>query len=195
MGTVILFVLGVISLICFNPMTTAFTYGPTPFWHKVLTILTHMISHGSLEHLLGNYLFGFPYMLYLEYRLKSTVKFLWLFFVFGLASLVAQMISNYFSFFPGMGMIGSSGAIFGIVGAALFLKKENTFATIVSRLLALFFILTQAQMTYATLIFPDGVAYAAHLGGLLSGTYFSLRHRPHRRRRKSRRSRPSRSRK
>jgi len=183
MATIALFLLGVISLLCFDPSVTAYIYGETSLKWKFVTLFTHIVSHGNWSHLIGNFIFGGPYLLYLEHKLKSTKKFVRLFFVFGFAAFAFQYIVSQFSMFPGLGLIGSSGAIFGVIGYSLNLRKKSKVINLLSKSLLCFFIITQAMSAHQSLYWPDGVAYAAHLGGLLAGVALSLRRRPGRRRR------------
>ena len=52
----------------------------------VVGLLFHAVSHGSWDHLLGNYVFGMPYMLYLEHKL-GTRRFLSFYAICALTSL------------------------------------------------------------------------------------------------------------
>lgn len=182
MATLVLFLVGVVSLLCFDPSVTAYIYGETSWMWKFVTLFTHIVSHGSWNHLIGNFIFGGPYLLYLEHKLKNTKKFVRLFFVLGFAAFVSQYSMSQFSMFPGLGLIGSSGAIFGMIGYALNLRKKSRVINLLSKCLLCFFIVTQAISMHQSLYWPDGVAYAAHLGGLLAGVALSLRRRPGRRR-------------
>ena len=192
MATLALFIVGVISLVCFDPLVTAYVYNEPLLMWKFVSFFTHMVSHGSWTHLIGNYTFGAPFMLYLEHKLKSTKTFVRLFFALGTCSFLLQTVFNQFSMFQSMGLIGSSGAIFGLVGAALAIYDGPMPIKIAARSLLVFYIFTQFQLAMFSLIFPMGVAYAAHLGGLLGGLSFViLRHR----RRHSRQNRANRSQK
>lgn len=182
MVTLVLFLIGVLSMITLDPIATAYLHNePSTVW-RIMTIFTHMVSHGSWDHLMGNFLFGGPYLLYLEHKLKDTKKFVRAFVMFGLSALSLQIIFEQFSIFNSVGVIGSSGAIFGVVGAALMLPKSNKIVNLLAKTLLIFFIYSQASSAKLSLVWPVGIAYAAHLGGLLAGVVFSLRHRPRRRR-------------
>lgn len=175
-ATLGLFLAGVLSLLLFHPTTTAYLYAEPLLRWKFVTLFTHMLSHSSWSHLLGNYLFGAPYMIYLEYRLKSAKKFIRLFFWTGFVAFLCQYVANELSLFKSSGLIGSSGAIFGLVGASLMCYRGPRAAEITAKAILIFHIASQAEAAYASLVFPMGVAYAAHLGGLLSGAWFSYRH-------------------
>lgn len=176
MATIGLFLVGVLSLSLFDPTTTAYLYSEPLLRWKFVTLFTHMLSHGSWPHLIGNYLFGAPYMFYLEYRLKSTKKFIRLFFWLGFVAFFFQYVANEFSVFKSNGLIGSSGAIFGLVGAALMCYRGPRVIEIAAKAILIFHIVSQANATLESFVFPTGVAFAAHLGGLLAGAWFSYHH-------------------
>jgi membrane associated rhomboid family serine protease len=195
--TLALFLTGVLSLIFFDPSVTAFYYKKPDGIMWFIRIFTHMVSHGNLRHLLGNFLFGLPFMLYAEYRLQDHKKFLKLFFYCGLAAVLGQGIIDRFSVLPAMGVIGSSGAVFGIVAFALAIANENKWVRIMSLSTLAFHIYNQGMLTWYSLQgLTWGVAFGAHLCGILTGIFcaFILRHHL-RRHRKTHRSRRNRSRK
>lgn len=174
-ASISLFLVGVLSLLLFDPITTAYIHNePSAMW-RFVNLFTHIVSHGSWSHLLGNYIFGAPFLIYLETKMKSTKKFVRLFFILGFASLALQSVFNYFSSFQSLGLIGSSGAIFGVVGAALMSYKGPRPIELAARSMLIFHVVNQAQMAFISLHFPMGIGFAAHLGGLLAGIAFSLR--------------------
>jgi len=188
MATIVLFLIGIVSLLTFDPVVTAYLYGDPSLLWRFVTMFTHIVSHGNWDHLVGNYLFGAPFMLYLEHKFKSHKTFVRLFFALGLCSFFTQILFDKIAIMHATGLIGSSGAIFGLIATALMLYQGPRPIEIAARLLLLFYLTTQLQMAVVSLVFPMGVAYAAHLGGILGGIAFSLRYR-RRHRRKSRRRR------
>lgn len=195
MATLALFIVGVISMVCFSPEVTAYINNePSLIW-KFVTFFTHMVSHGSWDHLFGNFIFGAPFMLYLEHKLKNTKTFVRLYFVLGACAFLMQSVFNRFAILQSMGLIGSSGAIFGIIGASLAMYDGPKPLRLAARALLTFHLFTQLQLAMIALIFPMGVAYAAHFGGLLGGTIFAILHHYHHRRHQSRQIRANRSRK
>lgn len=199
MITLGLFLVGVFSLVFFDPEVTAFYYTKPDGIMWFVRIISHMVSHGNFRHLMGNYLFGLPFMLYAEYRLKDNVKFLKLFFYTGLAALVGQRLFDLFSVLPASAVIGSSGAVFGVVAFSLAIANENKWVRLMSLSALAFHIYNQGLLTYYSIRgWTFGVAFGAHLCGILTGVGAAiiLRHhlrRPHKRR-PGRRG-PSRSRK
>ena len=170
MVSLILLLVGVVSLGLFSPNTTAFYFYEPISLKWFLQIFTHMVSHGNIYHLAGNFLFGFPFMLYAEYRLNNWKKFLKLFFYCGLAALAGQRIVELFCPIQTIGVIGSSGAIFGIAAFALTIANETKPLRLFSLAALAFYLVTQAQMTYMSLKgLAWGVAYGAHFVGMLAG--------------------------
>lgn len=199
MITLALFLTGVLSLLFFDPSVTAFYYRAPDSIMWFVRIFTHMVSHGNLKHLLGNFLFGLPFMLYAEYRLQNHRRFLKLFFYTGLAALAGQGVIDLFSVMPAMGVIGSSGAVFGIVAFALAIANENKWVRLMSLSTLAFHIYNQGMLTWYSLQgLTWGVAFGAHLCGILAGVVSAIilrRHLCPRRRSPKGRQRRSRSRK
>lgn len=180
MITLGLFLIGVVSLLAFEPNTTAFYYTQPDGIMWFVRIFSHMVSHGNFKHLMGNYMFGLPFMLYAEYRLKDHVKFLKLFFYTGLAALVGQRIIDMFSIAPAIGVIGSSGAVFGIVAFSLAIANENKWIRLMSLSTLAFHIHNQAMLTWYSLQgLTWGIAFGAHLCGILGGIAFAIAIRHH----------------
>lgn len=194
MITAILFLVGLFSLFLFNPDITAFYYYNPINIKWFLRLVTHMVSHGNAFHLLGNFSFGLPFMLYAEHKLQSNRKFLKLFFYTGLVALLSQGLAEHFMPIKIGAVIGSSGAIFGVIGFALASANENKWVRLLSLGTLVFHIFNQGILTLWSIKgFTTGIAFAAHLGGLLAGVAISIILR---RRQKNRRRRgPNRSQK
>lgn len=170
MVSLILLLVGVASLGMFSPNSTAFYYYDPVSFKWFLRIFTHMVSHGDVYHLAGNFLFGFPFMLYAEYRLKNWKAFLKLFFYCGLAALAGQRLLEAFSPLKSIGVIGSSGAIFGIAAFSLAIANETKPLRLFSLAALSFYLFTQGQATYLQLKgLTWGIAYGAHFAGMLAG--------------------------
>src|SRR5438034_7636576 len=140
-----------------------------------LTFLSSMFLHGDILHLLGNmwflYLFGFA----VEGRLK-TIKFLVLYFASGVTGGLLQLVTSAGSHTP---MIGASGAIMGVVGAALYMfpygKVDFVFGwglvywrvvTWHMYWVAIYYIGFDIVMVF---LGPGPVAHFAHIGGAAGG--------------------------
>lgn len=129
--------------------------------HTALTLLTHMLSHGSWDHLKGNFMFGLAFMGYVEKRLGS-LNLLKLYLATGICAAIAQLtLGNY-----NASLVGSSGAIMGMLGSACACfgeKKLDRLAGLIMVGLVLVEQLLNAQGLFSN------VAYYAHAGGLVSG--------------------------
>lgn len=171
---------GVAFLLLIDPGQLALVWETFGSFQFILNMLTHMFAHGNWEHLLGNYIFVFPYALYVEHRVgaKSFCKW-WLFA--GFCALVADAAVVALGQAQ-RGIIGSSGACFGIVIAALFLVKEHKWARLACQAVAIYLLAEQANDAWNSFfglgrIFGGGIAYIAHFGGGLGGLYLALKQR------------------
>jgi membrane associated rhomboid family serine protease len=169
--TVGLFVIGFLSLVTLPPDVTAFYYEPQSTFSFIFHFFSHMLSHANLRHLVGNFIFGFPYMYYAEYRLKSTWKFLGLYVVCGGAALAGQYLASSWSILPTLGVIGSSGAVFGIVGYSLASMRESRWIRIGASSILAWHLYNQATLAWdvANGNSFGGVAFAAHFAGVSCG--------------------------
>ncbi|HVT11690.1 MAG TPA: rhomboid family intramembrane serine protease [Fimbriimonadaceae bacterium] len=142
-----------------------------------LHILTSMFMHGSLMHILGNmfflYLLGFA----VEGRMKS-VKFLILYLLAG----AAGDVLHHFLFeiaHPDVPSLGASGAIMGVMGAALFIFPFGKmtmlygfyyrWGTVDWPMWAVALYYLGFDLLFATLGAADGVGHFAHIGGAIAG--------------------------
>jgi membrane associated rhomboid family serine protease len=145
-----------------------------------------MVSHGNSWHLIGNFVFGLPFMIYAEHLLQSHRKFLKLFFYTGLAALLGQRIAEMYSPVQVGAVIGSSGAIFGVIGFALASIQGSKIVRLMSYGTLVFHIFNQGMLTwYSIKGLTFGVAFGAHLAGLLAGVAIALILRRRSRRRQS----------
>jgi membrane associated rhomboid family serine protease len=137
-------------------------------WYRLLTA---MFLHGSIIHILFNMLslwwIGGP----LEAAL-GRARYLALYFVSGLAGSAL----SYLLAAPNQPSLGASGAIFGLFGAtAILMRRLNYDLRPVIALLVINLIFTFGW---------SGIAWEAHIGGLVAGvvTGFAMVHAPRRRR-------------
>jgi membrane associated rhomboid family serine protease len=144
-----------------------------------LTLITHQFLHANFLHLLGNMLFLWIFGDDVEEAMGS-LRFLVFYLGCGIAAGLAFTASSPHSLMP---LVGASGAIAGILAAYLMLKPCHKvlvfipwfilwiFVRPVVRLDAFWvlgaWILTQFwSISVQT---QDGVAYMAHIGGLVAG--------------------------
>lgn len=132
-------------------------------------IFTHFFLHFGLDHLANN-MIVFGYIGSILERIIGKGRFLVIYFTSGILAGIASMGYNMFQ-----GRIvvaaGASGAIFGVVGAMLYILIINR-GRVVSlslRQLILFGILS-----LYTGLTSQGVDNTAHIGGLLSGCIMAI---------------------
>ena len=154
------------------------TYGVSLMNVGPKTLLTSMFLHGDPFHLIGNMLFLYLFGFAVEGRVKWW-KFLLVYFLAGLAG-DGLHFAIYGSAHPDMPSIGASGAIMGVMGAALWMfphAKINIFIwwgwyiRVVEWSLywvALYYI---AMDLLGAALFgaQSGTGHLAHLGGVGAG--------------------------
>lgn len=132
-------------------------------------IVTCMFLHFGISHLFGNMLFLFLIGSYLE-RVVGTIRYLILYFGAGIGSSVISLLyyrhqdANVIS-------VGASGALFGVVGALLYIIIRNK-----GRLEELNWrsFLIMIIGTISVGFFTDNVDNAAHVGGLIAGFFLAV---------------------
>jgi len=134
----------------------------------LIGLLLHMFSHAGWAHLCGNMFRGLPCMLYLEARIGSK-RLLDSYVLCGVMAACVQALMP----FGGDGLIGASGAIFGLFGLCCGLwGRGATQALIAAIMLALALI---PQMQYLNLgMLATGVAFGAHIGGMVTGLLIAI---------------------
>ena len=140
-----------------------------------VTILSSMFMHGGFMHLIGNMLYMWIFADNIEDNLGPR-KFIIFYLLCGIGAAMTQVLMDTHSQVP---MVGASGAIGGVLGAYL-INHPN------ARVLVLipYFILTIIRIRalyvlgfWFILQFISGdagVAYAAHIGGFVSGMILIL---------------------
>ncbi|MHB1844697.1 MAG: rhomboid family intramembrane serine protease [Deltaproteobacteria bacterium] len=147
----------------------------SPLRWPPLTLVTSMFLHGGLLHLAGNMLFLWIFGGNVEDRI-GHLGYLAFYLLCGILAGIAQVSADPQSAIP---MIGASGAIAGVLGAYFLL-----FPT--SRVLTLIFIFWFIRLIHVPAVIflglwflvqllslpagvQQGVAFAAHVGGFVSG--------------------------
>jgi membrane associated rhomboid family serine protease len=157
---------------------------PRPTAPTWLTLFTSMFMHGGLLHLGGNMLFLWIFGNNVEDAM-GPVRFLVFYLLGGLAADAGQILFSLNSKVPSL---GASGAVAAVLGGYLLLFPRARVVTLVFiiffftilELPAMLFlgiwIIEQALFAYFDLVQPDGggggVAYFAHLGGVVFGLLF-----------------------
>ena len=141
-----------------------------------VTIFTSMFMHGGFMHLIGNMLYMWIFADNIEDNL-GPLKFFIFYLLAGIGAAMTQVLMDTHSQVP---MVGASGAIGGVLGAylinhpnarVLVLIPFGFFSQLIKiralYVLGFWFILQFISQ-------GGGVAYAAHIGGFVSGMILIL---------------------
>jgi rhomboid protease GluP len=131
-------------------------YNLAVFNGEVWRLFTAMFIHADITHIVGNMLFLLIFGLRAE-KMFDLKEYLSIYFLSGLTGGFLTLLMG-----PDTVSIGASGAIFGIIGAAIIYPSRAIGQSIVTALLYSFFLLIINSIS------PD-VNVFAHLGGLLVG--------------------------
>jgi membrane associated rhomboid family serine protease len=156
-------------------------YGVVPARLRPITLLTSLFIHGGWSHIIGNMLFLWAFGKSLEDALGHT-KFLSFYLISGVAAGITHVAFNLNTTLP---TVGASGAIAGVMGAYLvkfprarihtlvFLFIFVTMADIPAAFILVYWFITQLFSEYGSItqtqVVNGGVAYAAHIGGFVTG--------------------------
>lgn len=147
-------------------------YSPvTGGWAPPATLVTSLFLHGGWEHLIGNMVYLWVFGDDIEDAL-GRVRFLAFYLLCGIAASLAFVAFNPNS---GQPLVGASGAISGILAAYLLLRpcaRVSVFMfRFVVRVRAYWVIGAWVGLQFLSIASQanDGVAYMAHMGGLVAG--------------------------
>jgi membrane associated rhomboid family serine protease len=156
-------------------------YGVVPAHLRPVTLITSMFLHGGWSHIVGNMLFLWAFGKSLEDAMGHS-KFLAFYVICGVVAGISHVAINSFTTLP---TVGASGAIAGVMGAYLvkfprakihtlvFLFFFVTMTDIPAAFILLYWFLTQLFSEYGSIahtqVSTGGVAYAAHIGGFITG--------------------------
>ena len=147
-----------------------------------LTVITSMFVHGGFMHLIGNMLYMWIFADNIEDDL-GKIKFIIFYLLCGIGAAMAQVFSDINSQIP---MVGASGAIGGILGAYLINYPKSKVLVLIpfgffSQLIKIkaiyvlgFWFLLQFINSAFSSSSGGGVAYAAHIGGFITGMILIL---------------------
>ncbi|MDI6801122.1 MAG: rhomboid family intramembrane serine protease [Thermodesulfovibrionales bacterium] len=161
------------------PHNMIFFFEKTQPVHPVTTIFTSMFLHGGFFHLAGNMLYLWIFGNNIEDSL-GHLKFFIFYLFSGIAAAYSHALTETHSAIP---MIGASGAVSGILGAYLLLFPHARIHTIIFfgffwqivRIPAVVVIGFWAVIQIINgllskgILNQGGVAWFAHIGGLLAG--------------------------
>jgi membrane associated rhomboid family serine protease len=156
-------------------------YGLVPAHMRPITLISSMFLHGGWSHIIGNMLFLWAFGKSLEDAMGHT-KFLAFYLICGVAAGITHVFFNAYTTLP---TVGASGAIAGVMGAYLvkfprarihtlvFLFFFVTMTDVPAVFFLVYWFLTQLFSEYGSIahtqVVNGGVAYAAHIGGFVSG--------------------------
>lgn len=159
--------------------------GPLPWLPDHVTLFSYMFLHADIFHLLSNMLFLWVFGDNVEDAI-GHIRYLVFYVLCGVLAALVHLFVYPNSYGP---LIGASGAVAGVMGAYLVLyPKVRVF--VLNRLVILFpmslpawIVLTVwigAQFVYLLLGSDEGVAWWAHIGGVIAGAalVFVFRRRP-----------------
>jgi membrane associated rhomboid family serine protease len=136
-------------------------FNPGAGWFGWFGLMTHMFAHGGWAHLIGNFMFGLPFMMYLETRVGHKNLFT-LYVLTGLAGTLFNTVA-----LGPMGMIGASGAIMGCFGAACMLFGESRWEHLLA--MSVLVCMLGQQIIVAQYEMLAGIGFYAHVGGCIAG--------------------------
>ena len=150
--------------------------------NHLMTILTSMFMHGSWSHIIGNMIFLWAFGPEVEDSM-GKVRYSAFYLVGGVAAALAQVAIDPHSTVPSL---GASGAIAAVMGAFLVTFPTDQIKTVLvlfvfvmiryipAVILIGFWFLSQLWNAGAvTSTEAGGVAYSAHIGGMLFGMVFA----------------------
>ena len=141
-----------------------------------VTIFTSMFMHGGFMHLIGNMLYMWIFADNIEDNL-GPVKFFIFYILSGIGAAMTQVLVDTHSQIP---MVGASGAIGGVLGAYLINHPRAKVLVLIP--FGFFSQLIKIKALYVLgfwfilqfISSGGGVAYAAHIGGFVSGMILIL---------------------
>jgi membrane associated rhomboid family serine protease len=156
-------------------------YGLVPAHLRPTTLVTSMFLHGGWAHIIGNMLFLWAFGKSLEDAMGHS-KFLAFYLICGVAAGITHVAINSYTTLP---TVGASGAIAGVMGAYLIKFPRATIHSLVliivfpimldipAALMLVYWFITQLFSEYGSIartqVGNGGVAYAAHIGGFVTG--------------------------
>ena len=147
--------------------------------HHWITILTAMFMHGGWMHIIGNMVFFWAFGPEIEDAM-GPFRYLAFYLLSGLAASIAQIVIDPRSSVPNL---GASGAIAGVMGAFLITYPRDEIRTLLiigwfvkmtvlpaALLIGLWFLIQLfSGIGSIASVQSGGVAYMAHVGGIIFG--------------------------
>ena len=144
----------------------------------LVTIVTSMFMHGSWSHIVGNMIFLWAFGPQIEDAMNPS-RYAVFYLAGGIASMLAQVAADPTSTVPNL---GASGAIAAVMGAFLVTYPRDKIRTVLffgfiyritfipaALLIGLWFLIQLLSFGVVTNTQTGGVAYLAHIGGIIFG--------------------------
>jgi membrane associated rhomboid family serine protease len=162
------------------PAHIVHTPADTTFWRSDVTLVTAMFLHGGWLHIIGNMIYLFVFGDDIEDAL-GPVRFLCFYLLVGVAANLGYVFLSNDTTTP---LLGASGAIAGVLSAYLMLRPcAHVTVFLFGRIARVraywvigFWIVLQLYSFLSNE--QDGVAYLAHLGGLVAGAVLLVLMKP-----------------
>ncbi|HXJ93003.1 MAG TPA: rhomboid family intramembrane serine protease [Terriglobia bacterium] len=149
--------------------------------HHWITVLTAMFMHGSWSHIIGNMVFLWAFGPEIEDAM-GPIRYLVFYVLGGVAAMLAQVAASPHSTVPNL---GASGAIAAVMGAFLITYPRDRIKSVLfigwfgritfipaALLIGLWFVIqlfSAGAVAGAAEASTGGVAYLAHIGGMIFG--------------------------
>jgi rhomboid family protein len=146
--------------------------------HHWITVLTAMFMHASWSHILGNMLFLWVFGPEIEDAM-GPMRYTIFYLVGGIVAMLAQVLASSSSTVPNL---GASGAIAAVMGAFLVTYPRDRIKTVLiififvrvafipaALLIGLWFLMQLVSLGTVATAQTGGVAYLAHIGGMVFG--------------------------
>jgi membrane associated rhomboid family serine protease len=170
----------ILELIGGNDFVTRWSVTPADIaaGHHLSTILTSMFMHGSWSHIIGNMIFLWAFGPQIEGAMNPW-RFAAFYLLGGVVAMLAQIAADPGSTIPNL---GASGAIAAVMGAFIVTYPRDKIRTLVflgffvqitlipaALLIGLWFLIQLVDFGVVADVQSGGVAYLAHIGGIIFG--------------------------
>jgi len=170
----------ILELIGGNDFVTRWSVTPADIaaGHHLSTILTSMFMHGSWSHIIGNMIFLWAFGPQIEGAMNPW-RFAAFYLLGGVVAMLAQIAADPSSTIPNL---GASGAIAAVMGAFIVTYPRDKIRTLVflgffvqitlipaALLIGLWFLIQLVDFGVVADVQSGGVAYLAHIGGIIFG--------------------------
>jgi membrane associated rhomboid family serine protease len=146
--------------------------------HHLVTLLTSMFMHGSWSHIVGNMIFLWAFGPEIEDAM-NPLRYAAFYLIGGVVAMLAQVSADSASTLPNL---GASGAIAAVMGAFLVTYPRDKIRTVLiigwfidvtfipaALLIGFWFFVQLLNFGLVADVQSGGVAYLAHIGGMIFG--------------------------